>query len=75
MRDRRKARVSSGFSLDEAARLYRSSLPGTRLECPTCGGHMRDVLGERQRGSVWLVRCETCGRGLVFDRPPLPGIG
>jgi hypothetical protein len=30
---------------------------------------MRDVLGERSQ-SVWLVRCDNCGRALVFDRPP-----
>jgi hypothetical protein len=70
MRDSRKVRLSGGFSLDEAARLYRASSPGTKLECPTCGGRMRDVLGERSSASVWLVRCEACGRALVFDRPP-----
>jgi hypothetical protein len=30
---------------------------------------MRDVLGEHP-GGIWLVRCEKCGRALVFDRPP-----
>jgi hypothetical protein len=69
MRESRGLRVSGGFSLDEAARLYRASSPGTRLDCPSCGGHMRDVLGQPS-SAVWLVRCESCGRALVFDRPP-----
>jgi hypothetical protein len=69
-RESRRLRVSGGFSLDEASRLYRTSVPGVRLECPTCGGRMRDVLGEGATSGVWLVRCEACGRALVFDRPP-----
>lgn len=74
MRKMRQSRLSGGFSLDEAARLYRASLPGARLECPTCRGHMRDVLGEASSSGIRLVRCESCGRALVFDRPSdLPG--
>jgi hypothetical protein len=61
--------VSGGFTLDEAARLYRVGGRGTPSECPSCGGMMRDMVGHRPRGDVWLLRCETCGRGLVFDRP------
>jgi hypothetical protein len=35
---------------------------------------MRDVLGEASTSGIRLVRCESCGRALVFDRPPdLPG--
>lgn len=69
MHDVRRTRQSGGFSLEEAARLYRSSAAGIRLECPTCGGHMRDAGAEPLRGGIALLRCETCGRGLVFDRP------
>jgi hypothetical protein len=61
--------LSGGFSLDEASRLYRASQPGVTLRCPTCQGTMRDVLGEASQ-NVRLVRCESCGRGLVFDRAP-----
>jgi hypothetical protein len=70
MRDsKERHRPSAGFSLDEASRLYRSSSVGNRLVCPTCGGMMRDVVGANRRGAVWLLRCEDCGRGLVFDGP------
>ena len=62
-------RVSGGFTLDEAARLYRMCGGATPSVCPGCGGMMRDLAGHRPRGDVWLMRCETCGRGLVFDRP------
>ena len=62
-------RTSAGFSLDEASRLYRSSSVGNRLVCPTCGGMMHDVVGANPHGAVWLLRCEDCGRGLVFDGP------
>jgi hypothetical protein len=72
MRQSRRVRLSGGFSLDEAARLYRATQPGTRMTCPTCGGGMRDVLGERS-DSVGLVRCDKCGRALVFDRPRSQG--
>ncbi len=65
-----RVRASGGFSLDDAARLYRSSATTTRLACPTCGGRMRDVLGQQPAGRVSMLRCEACGRGLVFDRPP-----
>jgi hypothetical protein len=62
-------RLSGGFTLDEAARLYRTCGGATPSVCPHCGGGLRDLTGNRPRGEVWLVRCETCGRGLVFDRP------
>jgi len=61
--------VSGGFTLDEAARLYRTRCSGANEPCPGCGGIMRDVSGSRPAGGVWLLRCEACGRGLVFDRP------
>jgi hypothetical protein len=64
-----RRRTSAGFSLDEASRLYRSSSAGHRLLCPTCGGRMRDVVGAHPHSAVWLIRCEACGRGLVFDGP------
>lgn len=74
MRKSRQSRLSGGFSLDEAARLYRASGPGAQPDCPTCGGRMRDVLGQGSSSGIRLVRCEGCGRALVFDRPPdLPG--
>lgn len=70
MRDSKEHyRTSAGFSLDEASRLYRSSAVGNKLECPTCGGMMRDVVGANPSGAVWLLRCVDCGRGLVFDGP------
>jgi hypothetical protein len=67
-----RTRVTGGFSLDEAARLYRSSSSGARLACPTCGGPMREVVGPKAPAAVWLVRCDHCERNLVFDRPPSP---
>jgi hypothetical protein len=66
---RERHRTSAGFSLDEAARLYRNSSIGNRLVCPTCGGRMHDVVGAHPQSAVWLLRCEKCGRGLVFDGP------
>jgi hypothetical protein len=62
-------RLSGGFTLDEAARLYRAYGRDARTVCPGCGGVLRDLTGYRPQGDVRLVRCETCGRGLVFDRP------
>jgi hypothetical protein len=69
-KSRQSSRLSGGFSLDEAARLYRASGPGAQLDCPTCGGRMRDVLGQDSSSAIRLVRCEGCGRALVFDRLP-----
>jgi hypothetical protein len=70
MRDSlQRPRPSAGFSLDEAARLYRDSSASTDLVCPTCGGAMHDVIGVNAAGAVWVLRCENCGRGLVFDGP------
>lgn len=62
-------RLSGGFTLDEAARLYRTRSDAVPSVCPHCGVAMRDLTGHRPLGRVWLVRCESCGRGLVFDRP------
>jgi len=62
-------RLSGGFTLDEAARLYRAYGQQAPSRCPGCGGVMRALAGQYPRGDVRLVRCETCGRGLVFDRP------
>jgi len=62
-------RLSGGFTLDEAARLYRAYGGGAPSVCPGCGGALEALAGERPRGSVRLVRCQTCGRGVVFDPP------
>jgi hypothetical protein len=68
-RDMARGRLSGGFTLDQAARLYRSSTMGRVLVCPGCGSPMRDVAGVCPEGGVSLIRCGTCGRGLVFDYP------
>jgi hypothetical protein len=65
-------RLSGGFTLDEAARLYRGSTAGARVVCPECGGLMLGVEGRRPSGAVALLRCPGCGRGVVFDRAPPP---
>jgi hypothetical protein len=66
-------RLSGGFTLDEAARLYRYSAAGECVPCPGCGQVMLAVEGSRPSGAVSLLRCRTCGRGLVLDRAPPPG--
>lgn len=67
--DQARTRLSGGFTLDEVARLYRASLQGRRMTCPSCGSPMQDVPGCCPGGRVSLLHCATCGRGLVFDRP------
>jgi ribosomal protein S27E len=64
------ARLSGGFTLDEAARLYRHSAAGMSMPCPGCGNVMSEVVGRRPSGGVSLLRCPSCGRGLVLDRAP-----
>jgi hypothetical protein len=65
-------RLSGGFTLDEAARLYRCSTTGARVTCPECGGEILGVEGRRPSGAVSLLRCPGCGRGVVLDRAPPP---
>lgn len=65
-------RLSGGFTLDEAARLYRCSTAGASVVCPGCGGAMLGVSGSRPSGGVALLRCPVCGRGVVLDRAPPP---
>jgi len=61
--------MSGGYTLDEAARLLETSAHDGVPRCPGCGATMWDASGSRPSGHIWLVRCGTCGRGLVFDRP------
>jgi hypothetical protein len=67
--DARLTRRSGTFTLDEAARLLQNSGPEIQVRCPECGTAMWDASGSRPSGQVWLVRCTSCGRGLVFDQP------
>jgi hypothetical protein len=62
-------RISGGFTLDEAARLYRAQGENARSVCPGCGGVLLVMTGHRPQGDVRILQCESCGRGLVFDRP------
>jgi len=66
-------RLSGGFTLDEAARLHRHSTAGRRVVCPGCGGRMQGVVGNQPSGGLSLLRCPSCGRGVVLDRPPPDG--
>jgi len=67
-----RGHLSGGFTLDQAARINRTSLTGGRLVCPGCGAAMHDVAGSRPAGEVSLIRCGTCGRGLVLNHSPTP---
>jgi hypothetical protein len=64
----RTPRNTGGFSLDDAARIVRSSLDNLPALCPTCGAPLRRVVGEEHSDDVWLLRCTECGRGMVFRR-------
>ena len=63
-------RLSGGFTLDEAARLHRVSTAGRRVVCPGCGARVLGVVGSQPSGGMSLLRCPSCGRGVVLDRPP-----
>jgi hypothetical protein len=65
-------RLSGGFTLDEAARLHRRTAAGRPVLCPGCGDAMHGVVGSHPDGSLSLLRCPSCGRGVVLDRPPPP---
>ena len=64
-----RGHLSGGFTLDQAARISRTSMTGGRLVCPGCGAPMHDVAGRHPAGAVSLIRCGTCGRGLVLSHP------
>jgi hypothetical protein len=64
-----RSRLSGGFTLDEAARIYRATAQGRPGACPSCGGVIHDVVGSHPSGQVSLVQCSTCGRSLVFEHP------
>lgn len=54
------------YSLDEAARIKRMMRQEPdQVECPHCAGSMSRIVGGDGTQTVWLVRCETCGRSLV----------
>lgn len=60
-------RLSGGYTLDEAARVYRSSLSARGLVCPGCGVAMRDLSTGHRAAGVSVIRCASCGRGLVLE--------
>ena len=62
-------RNTGGFSLDDAARAYRSSLSTDRVViCPHCDTEMVPVIGEEHTERVLILRCGQCGRGVVLQR-------
>jgi hypothetical protein len=62
-------RISGGYTLDEAARMCQAVGGSAGCRCPGCGGELRDLAGHEPHGDIHLLRCMTCGRGLVFDLP------
>ncbi len=60
-------RNTGGFSLDDAARVFRTTLRhDQRIVCPTCRADLHPIVGDRQAHSVWILRCDHCGSGVVF---------
>jgi hypothetical protein len=71
--DLRTPRNTGGFSLDDAARAYRSSVRHDRpAVCPHCLTPMHPVVADHDAESVWILRCMSCGRGLVLNRTSRP---
>lgn len=65
-------RLSSGFSLEEAARLARGT-GKARAACPDCGGtvkHLRGADPVAPERRVSLMRCDDCGKSLVLETAP-----
>ena len=67
--DNDPTRSSGGFSLDDVARLYRRSHLGSRPRCPTCRAVMQAVSYEGPQQHMRLLRCQRCGRSVVFEQP------
>ncbi len=68
----RTPRNTGGFSLDDAARVIRNCLQDVPSPCPSCGGALRRVVGAEYDDQVCLLRCDACGRGMVFRKPMMP---
>jgi hypothetical protein len=62
-------RRSTGFSLDDAARIRRMIVTDSPSECPQCNFPLEATVGKDGDRSVWLVRCHGCGRSLVIQQP------
>jgi len=63
-------RNTGGFSLDDAARAYRSSLAHERIPvCPRCETPLVPVGGDERTDRVLILRCPDCGRGVVLQQP------
>jgi len=61
-------RTTGGFSLDDAARAVRNSLSNLPALCPTCTAPLRRLTATEHGCCVWMLRCDACGRGMVFLR-------
>jgi hypothetical protein len=62
-------RWSGGFSLDEAARLYRRARGGTAVRCPSCHRAMRSLVSQVPDAHVRILHCDYCGRSVVLEHP------
>jgi hypothetical protein len=62
-------RRSTGFSLDDAARIRQMIVTESPSECPQCGFPLEATVGNDGDRGVWLVRCHGCGRSLVIQTP------
>lgn len=63
-------RRSSGYSLDEAARLRQMLLrSAATAECPRCGVAMERTGGTDSEGAVWFLHCPCCSRSVVIRAP------
>ena len=60
-------RRSSGYSLDEAARIRRMLLtPNATVDCPRCTAPMEKTRGADGQEAIWFLRCPQCARSMVI---------
>lgn len=65
-----RERRTSGYSLDEAARMRRMVVTGDpAAPCPRCGGAVERTGGTDGEGMVWFLHCVRCSRSVVIRAP------
>jgi len=61
-------RWSTGFTLDEAARIRRMmSEQAAALTCPHCGARLHPTGGGAGEDRVWIVGCGACGLSVLLN--------
>ncbi|HWP37085.1 MAG TPA: hypothetical protein VNL18_05975 [Gemmatimonadales bacterium] len=68
-------RWSGGFSLDDAARLYRRTRTGTAARCPSCRRVMRSLVSQVPDAHVRILHCDRCRRSVVLEQGMQGGEG